>query len=403
MPFSCLHPSTFTSSRLFPTSATIVPITLLPLPHPPPFAPNLTPLHTSLIPSLPPRYPPSHSQISHAHFSLSAVATYSFIFHHSVPILSEPIKDKTSLPRVFLGALAVCCLAYTSLGLVVALGFGNHIHSQANLNWQNYVGCNAPGETKANFFAAFVRFIILIFPALDVLSAFPLNAVTLGNGLVGAFFGDSAKYVLNPELEVPQIVQSQLPTYASTPRKRKYALTSFRLLAAVPPLIAVTISARVGVNLETILKYTGLVGVGIAFAIPSLLRLHSWIHTRRVFSLLSKEGAMESTLGSSASDPLVPAASDDSLSASALLPRFTRVKISWSEIIASPWKAFRDHREGTDPVRDITLPKANVLIQTPYTSATVMYSFFRGDLVMFLFSIAVAIFILVGLIRPEHE
>ncbi len=63
------------------------------------------------------------------------------------------------------------------------------VNSQCNLNWQDYYGCAEVGPDNkpvghAPGWAYFIRIIILIFPALDVMSAFPLNAVTLGNNLM---------------------------------------------------------------------------------------------------------------------------------------------------------------------------------------------------------------------------
>lgn len=168
--------------------------------------------------------------------SLIPTAIFAFIFHHSIPALSNPIKDKTSLNKIFRTALLLVGACYIALGVCVALFFGSTVDSQCNLNWTGYVGCMPPPpgytppplsssspsspEVNAAFpgygalagssnnplrsaaaactnsstwsescvdisqrpgWATAVAYIILLFPALDVLSAFPLNALTLGN------------------------------------------------------------------------------------------------------------------------------------------------------------------------------------------------------------------------------
>jgi amino acid permease len=193
------------------------------------------------------------------------VSIFSFIFHHSIPGLSQPVANKTTLPRMFAVTFVIITVFYASVGLLVAVFFGPAVNSQCSLNWREYVGCmprpanytlgveaaaaggtsfgrsllttlasmalpggassavagggggprgllaaaglTAPACTDASTWAAdgtcvdwqsrpvyakAISFIVLIFPALDVLSAFPLNAITLGNNLMSAVLGDKA-------------------------------------------------------------------------------------------------------------------------------------------------------------------------------------------------------------------
>jgi hypothetical protein len=217
------------------------------------------------------------------------VAIFAFIFHHSTPVLAQPIRDKKSVNRVFMAAFVICAVAYVLLGLVVGSYFGQGIDSQCNLAWRNYVGCMSPppgyspdnlatdaggngpsqklllgmdisrtgipqlaqrilhvfvnalvqatspaaaADPSAAFVGAgmggappnatctspatwvtkevdggpplcvdvsarppialFVRYLVVLFPAFDVLSAFPLNAITLGNNILSAALGEAA-------------------------------------------------------------------------------------------------------------------------------------------------------------------------------------------------------------------
>ena len=277
------------------------------------------------------------------------VAIFAFIFHHSVPGLSQPIANKRSLRRVFAVALVIVTVAYASIGLFIALAFGEGVASQCSLNWRQYVGCMAkpanytgygaaglsaaPACTSAStwadngtcidytarpLYATIISFIVLIFPALDVLSAFPLNAVTLGNNLMSACLGDAAlepptaaeerEYIatrgrvrgssdegddgvdvdagtpLAASISARHAASPPKPWYLRTKRGHRLTKVMFRLLAAVPPVV---IAAFV-TDLGNILQFTGLVGVGIAFTIPALLRIYSLARSRVVFAHVSR-------------------------------------------------------------------------------------------------------------------
>lgn len=152
---------------------------------------------------------------------------YAFIYHHSIPILAQPLRDKTSLRAVFSTTIAITGASYLAIGAIVASYFGSDVYAQANLNWRSYVGCMAvdpacealgnvtaaaamdgggslaarlaDSDARSNCyvssrppFPAVISYTLLLFPALDVLSAFPLNAVTLGNALMSAVLGEAS-------------------------------------------------------------------------------------------------------------------------------------------------------------------------------------------------------------------
>jgi amino acid permease len=124
--------------------------------------------------------------------SLLPVCLFAFIFHHSIPGVSEPVRNKAQLPGVFSVGFLITGLGYLVLATISAYFFGDSVKRQASLAWEGYVGCVAPNLTPAeamaqrSIVAAAVASFILIFPALDVTSAYPLNAVTLANSLATA-------------------------------------------------------------------------------------------------------------------------------------------------------------------------------------------------------------------------
>lgn len=326
-------------------------------------------------------------------FTFSGLATvmpvsiYAFIFHHSVPILSQPVKDKRSLPKVFRYAFIIVGTAYASLGLILAIWFGSHVDGQCNLNWRQYVGCVAPHSDGSPVTlndrttgAMVVSFVILIFPALDVLSAYPLNAITLGNNLLSAMHSNIEIGVNNMNNDehdrssshsdaIPKTWLGWFASFRTMSRQARRRIM-FRLIAAVPPVIAGALSTFYGVNLTQILSFTGLIGVAIAFGIPSFLRIWSFTRQRGILEELSANIAAKNNNNKQISN-----IDEDTIN--------EEVENAFTAKV--PWKA--------------VLEKSNddkLIQKTPYTNMVLKLG--RFDLGLFVFAIGIAIFVLVGLI-----
>ncbi|KAA0166218.1 hypothetical protein FNF27_05495 [Cafeteria roenbergensis] len=138
---------------------------------------------------------------------LLPVCLFAFIFHHSAPGVAEPVRDKAALPGVFSTGFVVTGLGYLVLATTTAYYFAGSVKQQASLSWEGYVGCMPYGIAEAtaiserSWLSGFVSIFVLIFPALDVLSAFPLNAVTLANSLATAFLPEEELHEMHSAIE----------------------------------------------------------------------------------------------------------------------------------------------------------------------------------------------------------
>lgn len=177
--------------------------------------------------------------------------------------------------EVFTASFTVTASFYIAIGLAISIYMGGSVMEQCNLNWDGYMGANA-GIASGNATAAAaaaastarsllsamnknnvgqpwgaqaVVYTVLLFPGIDVLSAYPLCAITLGSNLMSAFYGrDVAHYE----------------------KHRRYRLP-FRVLASLPPVIGACFVKSLG----TILDCAGLIGFGIIFFFPLLLQHYS--------------------------------------------------------------------------------------------------------------------------------
>lgn len=69
----------------------------------------------------------------------------------------------------------VCTCFYSAIGGTVAGYFGASTRPSSNLNWRDYRG----SEGMPAWLISACQHYVVLFPALDVLSAFPLNGITL--------------------------------------------------------------------------------------------------------------------------------------------------------------------------------------------------------------------------------
>eukprot|EP00546_Thalassionema_frauenfeldii_P017235 CAMPEP_0178899140 /NCGR_PEP_ID=MMETSP0786-20121207/2727_1 /TAXON_ID=186022 /ORGANISM="Thalassionema frauenfeldii, Strain CCMP 1798" /LENGTH=534 /DNA_ID=CAMNT_0020569949 /DNA_START=162 /DNA_END=1767 /DNA_ORIENTATION=+ len=217
-----------------------------------------------------------------------STALFSQLFQHSVPGLLRPLKGRNQLinkvPKVFSFSLATTCSLYLILGSTAASYFGVNTHSSVNVNFAAkdfYFGFNE--ETTQGWLLRFLRFmagIVVIFPALDTISVFPLIANTLGSNLYAASGPSFLKCLSRKLAEFPWGGFTHSQNYSDLSRedracllRRASKLSSilWRLFAAVPPLVASMWAS----DLSFSLLLSAVAGLYVAFFAPAMLQLFS--------------------------------------------------------------------------------------------------------------------------------
>jgi amino acid permease len=115
------------------------------------------------------------------------VMVFAHLYHHSIPGLSHPVADKKKLGGIFQSTTVFSTIAYTFIGVILGSAFGSGIEESSNLNWKGFTGgtaiLNGDGQIiSIAWWAKAISLYVLCFPALDVISAFPLNAITVSCG-----------------------------------------------------------------------------------------------------------------------------------------------------------------------------------------------------------------------------
>jgi amino acid permease len=241
-------------------------------------------------------------------------AIFSQLFQHSVPGLIRPlqVEAKRHVSTIFSWALFTTGSIYILIGIACVLYFGSSINQAINLNFVNYYwGLQPPDINYTNLFVdnqqlghyvyfLFIKFLsmlIVLFPALDTLSVFPLIANTLGNNFHAAFPKAykrlSSLLLYLPSSFVSYIFKYSLndqsaPSFSSstryTPSNRsvkQLTLRLWRLFVSLPPIL---ISIYV-TNLSLTLQIAGVCGVLVALVIPALLQYYSLLEVPDIESM----------------------------------------------------------------------------------------------------------------------
>eukprot|EP00731_Ephydatia_muelleri_P006574 Em0003g822a len=181
------------------------------------------------------------------------VFTYAQMLHPGIPSLTHPIKQKKGLHWFMAAIFGTTLFCYMTLGIVMSLWFRGDINETASLNW---VPLTKPGHHVA---LRALSYIIILFPTLDVISAYPLVTCSMVNNLYQVIMGRD-----------------------TSQRKHSYdglILVAMRAVVAILPIVCSLFIS----NLVYILKYGGLVGFLTAFFFPLALQLASQYKCVKVF------------------------------------------------------------------------------------------------------------------------
>jgi len=161
-------------------------------------------------------------------------------------------------------ALFVATLFYALMGILVSLYFGHNTRSLATLNWQSYTAIEGGwgGDVfQRPWYAIVIQLLVMLFPIFDMLSVFPLVAVSLAENIVSIIPRHNFFCAYCP---------TRFLTLSEQYQKKITAIT-FRLLASIPPIL---LAAAAG-SLNEIFKFTGLFSFFLCFVFPTLLHWKS--------------------------------------------------------------------------------------------------------------------------------
>lgn len=178
-----------------------------------------------------------------------STGVFSQLFQHSVPGLLAPLgtQNQTKSHAIFASTLVTTMLFYIVLGSIASLYFGAKTASSVNLNWADFTWGLASSASLLPLWAKAMSAIVVVFPALDTISVYPLISVTLGDNMAAV---------------VPR-------AWTRAVGGKPFWKLLCRFGACIPPLL---ISVFVS-DLSITLQFSGMAGIYVAFFAPALLQL----------------------------------------------------------------------------------------------------------------------------------
>jgi amino acid permease len=145
-----------------------------------------------------PRFPSAvkNKNIGHA----IPIILFATCYHTQVPSISHLVKDKKkNLKKIHLASIFTCCFFYVLLGIITSTVIEN-VPSMVSMSYRNYSAGHSSAERPA--WTYIIEYIILISPALDVMTTFPVFALAISSSLV------SWKYEGNIDLVEKKVLLS---------------------------------------------------------------------------------------------------------------------------------------------------------------------------------------------------
>ncbi|OMJ92823.1 hypothetical protein SteCoe_4365 [Stentor coeruleus] len=167
------------------------------------------------------------------------IILFATIFQNQIPTIASSIKNKEKTLAKVNGYVSMTCFfVYTLLGMAAAFAI-DHMPSMVTMSYRDYTGGYSKGSRPGWTYV--LEYLIVLCPAFDVFSSYPIQALVLANSITTWRYGGN-------EEDIP-----------------KRVFYGIRFLSAFIPLIV----SFLVYDLGTILDWTGLFGfLGFLIATP---------------------------------------------------------------------------------------------------------------------------------------
>ncbi|OMJ74345.1 hypothetical protein SteCoe_26734 [Stentor coeruleus] len=165
-------------------------------------------------------------------------------FHSTIPCTLQYVRNKNiNVPRIINSSLFTITILYTLIGIFVPLSKSNP-ESMMTINWIDYTG----GHSDQSWWSMTIMYIIILFPALDIFSLFPILAIALSDNLMALQYGKFNENSISKE-----------------------TFFFYRFLVIIPPVMV----AMLFYSLGYILDFTGTLSIFVAGVFVPLMSIAS--------------------------------------------------------------------------------------------------------------------------------
>ena len=118
------------------------------------------------------------------------IVIFASLYENIIPTATSFVKNKArDMPKIINSAIFTFNVLYVMVGLVLA--FADKPSTMASLNWRSYTA----GEDYTNraWWSYIISYFIVLLPALDLLSSYPLVAINFSDNLMSIVYGVAGK------------------------------------------------------------------------------------------------------------------------------------------------------------------------------------------------------------------
>ena len=135
-------------------------------------------------------------------------------YHNTIPNISQLIRTKAqTLPMMMMVTIGTVTVVFLAVGVTVALAVDD-VNELVTLEWHGY----SAGHSSPTWYTYPIAYVILLFPAVDVLSIFPIYCISLSDNIIALVYG-----------------------YDYEGRIGKWEFWFFRAITILPPLVLAAI------------------------------------------------------------------------------------------------------------------------------------------------------------------
>ena len=130
-----------------------------------------------------------------------AVSAFAYGNQYCVTDIIEPLSKQdrgNKQHKLWAYSVGICAIVYIGCGVAISLYYGNNTESPCTLAWRGFMGFTYSDEQP--IWALIISWFIVLFPAIDIGSAYPLNAVTLANTIEAAIMPENITHASVSEI-----------------------------------------------------------------------------------------------------------------------------------------------------------------------------------------------------------
>lgn len=171
------------------------------------------------------------------------ISQFSFIYHPQLPCIAQSMQDRKGvINKIIWLCSATCFLVYCSIGLLLPAAV-NEVPSLCTIAYHEYSG-GYPFDERP-WWAAFISYIIVLFPAIDVVTTFPILAISLSHNIYTIKYGSSQQIPKNFDrcVRVSVAVLPGTVAFFFYDLSHILSFTSYIALALIPMMIPLIFNA----------------------------------------------------------------------------------------------------------------------------------------------------------------